>query len=183
MALPTSGPLSFSMIAGELSSGTPYSLHTMSSAAGFGTPDNVSDFYGYSNCPANGTFLYSSCNGCELIYHYADGSCGQYSQVVEYNSASCGCGGGLTLFFRTNESNDPFKNCDQPCTTPAWHNGVGPLPNVDDFVYDDAGGNQPLMTYVGGYFGMTVNEFDPAYDWFQITKTPGLIVDLNTCFM
>ena len=47
MALPTSGQLSFSAIAVELSISTPYSLRTMSSIAGFSTPDAVSDFYGY----------------------------------------------------------------------------------------------------------------------------------------
>ena len=37
MALPIDGPLSFSMIAGQLEA----------SAAGFSTPDSVSEFYGY----------------------------------------------------------------------------------------------------------------------------------------
>lgn len=49
MALPTSGPLSFSAIANEL--GTPLSnvsLSGMSNSAGFSTPDAVSEFYGYS---------------------------------------------------------------------------------------------------------------------------------------
>lgn len=52
MALPVSGPLSFSSIAAALCTpdSTPYSLREMSSAAGFSTPDSVSEFYGYS-CP------------------------------------------------------------------------------------------------------------------------------------
>ena len=49
MALPGSGQLSFSAIASELGAGTPYSLRNMSSSAGFSTPDNVSEFYGYSS--------------------------------------------------------------------------------------------------------------------------------------
>jgi hypothetical protein len=51
MALPTSGALSFSAIATEIygSTGTNRSLHTMSLAAGKTTPDNVSEFYGYSH--------------------------------------------------------------------------------------------------------------------------------------
>lgn len=49
MALPGSGQLSFSAIAGELGAGSPYSLRSMSSTAGFSTPDAVSDFYGYSS--------------------------------------------------------------------------------------------------------------------------------------
>ena len=58
MALPTSGQLSFSMIAGELGVGTPFSLHNMLSNAGFGTPDGVSDFYGYSAGGGGGSTLF-----------------------------------------------------------------------------------------------------------------------------
>ena len=56
MALPTSGPLSFSMIAGELGTETPNSLRAMSSAAGFSEPDYVSEFYGYG--PGGGLTLF-----------------------------------------------------------------------------------------------------------------------------
>lgn len=49
MALPSSGPLSFSAIAGELGvSLSNVSLRNMSATAGFSTPDAVSEFYGYS---------------------------------------------------------------------------------------------------------------------------------------
>ena len=50
MALPSSGPLSFSQIGAALCTpqSAPYSLRSMSSAAGFSTPDSVSEFYGYS---------------------------------------------------------------------------------------------------------------------------------------
>ena len=47
MALQSSGQISFSNIAGELGSSTPYSLRGMSDFAGFGTPDTMSEFYGY----------------------------------------------------------------------------------------------------------------------------------------
>lgn len=50
MALPGSGALSFSAIAGELGvSLSNVSLRSMSSTAGKSTPDSVSEFYGYSN--------------------------------------------------------------------------------------------------------------------------------------
>lgn len=50
MALPGSGQLSFSAIAGELGvSLSNVSLRSMSATAGFSTPDAVSEFYGYSN--------------------------------------------------------------------------------------------------------------------------------------
>lgn len=48
MALQSSGQLSFSEIAGVIGASTPYSLRSMSSSAGFSSPDSVSDFYGYS---------------------------------------------------------------------------------------------------------------------------------------
>jgi hypothetical protein len=49
MALPSSGQLSFSAIAGELGvSLSNVSLRSMSSTAGKSTPDAVSEFYGYS---------------------------------------------------------------------------------------------------------------------------------------
>lgn len=56
MALPTDGPLSFSMIGVELGASTPYSLRNMSSTAGFSTPDAVSEFYGYG--PGGGLTLF-----------------------------------------------------------------------------------------------------------------------------
>ncbi len=56
MALPTDGPLSFSMIAGQLEASAPYSLRNMSNTAGFSTPDSVSEFYGYG--PGSGLNLF-----------------------------------------------------------------------------------------------------------------------------
>jgi len=56
MALPSDGPLSFLMIAGQLEATAPYSLRNMSSAAGFSTPDSVSEFYGYG--PGGGLTLF-----------------------------------------------------------------------------------------------------------------------------
>lgn len=53
MALPTSGQLTLSDINLELATGATQnlSLRSMSSDAGFSAPDNVSEFYGYSNAP------------------------------------------------------------------------------------------------------------------------------------
>lgn len=49
MALPTSGPLSMSMIANEQGvSLSNVSLRSMSATAGFTIPDAISEFYGYS---------------------------------------------------------------------------------------------------------------------------------------
>ena len=185
MALPTSGPLSFTMIANELGVFTPFSLRNMSSNAGFGTPDAVSDFYGYGpTCQPYGTFLYSSCEGCAEIYHYADGSCGEYSEVVDYNSPNCGCGSKLTLFFRSNESNGASKTCGEECCIPAWHTGSNPLPIFGDTVYNDAEGTDPLEPSVGGFYGMSNKECSPADNWFYIDKEdPGKVANWGNCLL
>ena len=47
MPLPSSGPISGSQIGAALGISSPYSLRSMSSAAGFSTPDAMSEFYGY----------------------------------------------------------------------------------------------------------------------------------------
>ena len=80
MALPTSGPLSFTDIAGELSFSSPYSLRSMSSTAGFSTPDAVSEFYGYSGggliAVSWGYSTIRVSNACRALptQFYADGS-------------------------------------------------------------------------------------------------------------
>jgi hypothetical protein len=50
MPLPSSGALGIGAIRTELSSGSG-SLRTLSSLAGFSTPDAISEFYGYSAVP------------------------------------------------------------------------------------------------------------------------------------
>jgi hypothetical protein len=144
MALPTSGQLSLSMIGAELGVGTPFSLRNMSSNAGFGTPDGVSDFYGYSG----------------------------------------GGGGGLTLFFRNDETNEADKVCinNAPCFIPAWHNGQFSLPEVGDTVYEDEEGNIPLLNNNGGWFGMSEIEGEKPFIAFRIFKTQGIIVEEAYCF-
>lgn len=85
MALPSSGQLGFSSIAGELSiSLSNVSLRNMSSTAGFSTPDYVSEFYGYSNAVSTIPLyiylfsFYSTGQGYEnsnyfSVYDYIDG--------------------------------------------------------------------------------------------------------------
>jgi hypothetical protein len=97
MALPSSGQLSFSAIAGELGvSLSNVSLRSMSSTAGKSTPDAVSEFYGYGaltytyyatwalNDPCDYTYydIYSGSDGkyyvdlgtYSLMYNFAPGS-------------------------------------------------------------------------------------------------------------
>lgn len=46
-----------------------------------------------SNPPA-GTFLSSYCSGTSLVYRYANGGGGYYDNIVQFDSPSCGGGGG-----------------------------------------------------------------------------------------
>ena len=58
MPVPSSGSVSFSVIAQNLSPEppTPYSLNDMANSAGFSSPHSVSEFYGYS--PGGGLTLF-----------------------------------------------------------------------------------------------------------------------------
>ena len=71
-----------------------YDLRQLSANAGFPTPDSMSEFYGYSACPPNGTFTgFSYCGGpgnCNLYYRYHNGSCGTYDVDLGFSSSCCG---------------------------------------------------------------------------------------------
>lgn len=77
MALPSSGPLSFSQIGAALCTpqSAPYSLRSMSAAAGFSTPDSVSEFYGYS-CPSYTVTISAHRNGIAADTTYISYSTG-----------------------------------------------------------------------------------------------------------
>ncbi len=69
MALPGSGQLSLGDIGGELGlSLSNLSLRSMSSTAGFSTPDAVSDFYGYSNLTYTYHANYAASDPCSYDY-------------------------------------------------------------------------------------------------------------------
>jgi hypothetical protein len=89
MALPSSGPLSINDIRVELGQAQANSsLRSLSSLAGFSTPDAISEFYGYSPTPNYRTFAIvnqptSSGEVCSIIgeddltlYFYEDGGDG-----------------------------------------------------------------------------------------------------------
>lgn len=75
MALQSSGAIKISEIKAELGSSS-NSLRTLSAAAGFSTPDAMSEFYGYSNAPAN-THYYSN----DGINDYIKGSWENFSTL------------------------------------------------------------------------------------------------------
>ena len=94
MALQSSGQISLNNIATELAITPPFSLRSMSAAAGKSTPDAVSEFYGYSAAitytyhnnyaagdPCNFDFwdIYLGSNG---VYYIFEG--GSYDPMYNY---------------------------------------------------------------------------------------------------
>ena len=63
MALPSSGPISGSQIGAEVGASAPYSLRSMSSTAGFSTPDAMSEFYGYAGSDVDFLLNLDAANG------------------------------------------------------------------------------------------------------------------------
>jgi hypothetical protein len=100
MALPSSGPISGSQIGAELGASAPYSLRSMSSTAGFSTPDAMSEFYGYSS--AYNVTIYSkagaSPNSSYDLYYSPDNV--NWSYAVDGHS-STSCGSHLTVSIST----------------------------------------------------------------------------------
>ncbi len=81
MPVPSSGPLSISVIAGVLGINSPYSLRNMSATAGFSTPDSVSEFYGYDPGSTGPTYTFydtgytlDPCEGINQLYQGSDGN-------------------------------------------------------------------------------------------------------------
>jgi hypothetical protein len=93
MALPSSGPLSFSAIANELGTSlSNVSLRGMSNSAGFSTPDSVSEFYGYSgggliavSWGYNSRRSSSACTASQTTF-YADSSSPNTATVVYFDA-------------------------------------------------------------------------------------------------
>ncbi len=78
MALQSSGAISISQIRTELGSSS-YSLRTLSAAAGFSTPDAMSEFYGYAS-------------------ESMTGITGNAQDAVNYGGYYCGCSENLTVY-------------------------------------------------------------------------------------
>jgi hypothetical protein len=89
MALPSSGSLSLGQIGQELGQSlSNLSLRNLSSSVGFGTPDKVSEFYGYENRPAQdfmimyaGVYLDDPCAGFPVDI-YIDRNTGYYYYYI-----------------------------------------------------------------------------------------------------
>lgn len=106
MALQSSGAISISQIRNEQVNyggfGSTYSLRSLSSNAGKGTPDSMSEFYGYSASPPapscyyfyasySGYFGYYDCYGGGYQYNYYEygyGVCATSGDGGFYNSGN-----------------------------------------------------------------------------------------------
>jgi hypothetical protein len=138
MALQSSGAISIGNIRTELGSSSG-SLRALSSSVGKGTPDSISEFYGYSNTPAYvvmtmpfGGGTYDGCYMSMDSYAYFEGTgyAGQYvgpwGDYRDYNTDGFGgtfvtYGGSSAASMRANttvtivNSSNGYGNC--PCQT------------------------------------------------------------------
>ncbi len=71
-----------------LASGTYYSYYVRHIKNGIPSLSN-SNTYAVYTCDAYGVLVSQDCDGTTLMNTYADGNCGGYSQVAQYNSAQC----------------------------------------------------------------------------------------------
>lgn len=113
MPIQNSGQLPMSRIAQEL--GLPnsnLSLRNMSASAGKGTPDAMSEFYGYPPCPPAWQYDTAYCEGQTLVYRYHNGSCGYYYDYA-YNSTACGYQ--PQAYYCTSYPGDPCGLYPEPC--------------------------------------------------------------------
>ena len=156
MALPSSGPLSFSAIYTELTGSSVEGATLMSKL-----------FNGvYATINPNSPSQPSSSTPYSLNSFHG------YDQNA---------GGGLTLFFRSQDSqSSPQDSCDIQCIIPQWHNGANPLPDIGDMVFDNSGGNWPIQS-TGNYWGMSEVEGNPAYSTFTTFKGTGNVTDVYFC--
>lgn len=115
MPVPCSGEIRISQIRSELATSSG-SLRGLSSLAGKGTPDAMSEFRCYTNCPPAWQYDTQYCEGCTLVYRYHNGSCGYYYSY-DYNSTACGCGGG---YYCQSYPGDPCFITSSPC----WQLGL-----------------------------------------------------------
>ena len=100
MPLPSSGPISGSQIGTAVGASAPYSLRSMSSTAGFSSPDAMSEFYGYSS--SYNVTIYSkagaSPNSSYDLYYSPDNV--NWSYAVD-GASSTSCGSHLTVSIST----------------------------------------------------------------------------------
>ncbi len=83
MALQSSGAISISQIKAELGSSS-NSLRTLSAAAGFSTPDAMSEFYGYASESMNGV----TATALDSYQSFGDWYCGCGEVVTVYQTTT-----------------------------------------------------------------------------------------------
>jgi hypothetical protein len=135
MSLQSSGAISINDIRNELGT-SEGGLRQLSAAVGFGTPDGMNEFYGYSNAPA---FVYmnmpyggSTYDGCYMSMDsygefYGTGPSGQYigpwGDYREYNTE--GFGG---TFLTYGGESGAYVKANTTVTVYSYTNGYGNCP-------------------------------------------------------
>jgi len=136
MALPNSGPLSINQIRNELNVSTG-SLRSLSSLAGKGTPDSISEFYGYAmpaatiNYSQNTGQLYDGCSMSMDSYGQWEGTAENGAYDGPFNSSQTtnserGNDAGTFLTFGGNGVG--YVKGRSTVTISAFSNGYGACP-------------------------------------------------------
>ncbi len=156
MALQSSGAISISQIRTELGSSS-YSLRTLSAAAGKGTPDAMSEFYGYSASTDVQIYVYvPNYAGCANYYCFYATSSTAVNTTVAVNISWYGdLGGAFTGTVYINSGTTCGTNCS---------------------VYS-GGAVNCLGEYFNGY-GITIT---PSSNGGQNYLDQGYYTDINPC--
>lgn len=131
MALPSSGQISISQIRTELGTSSG-SLRTLSSLAGFSTPDRMSDFWGYSA-------------GSTVAMEFSKMPGGGQIMTLYYN--------GTSIFRTTNGTSGPFTLSPAAQLVSAQVTNSSATPGVELILYIN-------NAYIGSMYGDTSAVYD-----------------------
>lgn len=148
MALPTSGTLTMNDIRTELGLTTPpYSLRSMSSTAGFSTPDAISEFYGYS--AGSSGYSYST-------------------TTIAFPSTS-----GYTSYSGYWENS--FSPYDDDMTLGTYVSGNYTFTPLGTTFYINGSGSSSITISSNGYIALGTEAYNiPAYDYWYTPQTDAI---------
>lgn len=174
MSLPSSGSLAISQIRTELNTGN-NSLRGLSSLAGKGTPDAMSEFFGYTMPPATINYyqntgqLYDGCYMSMDTYGHLEGEdVGGYyygpwggGGNAGYNITNSERGTNAGTFLTFGGSGTIYARGRSTCTVSAFSNGYGNGPCQPIFSYINVNGVRVANTntnadWTGIYYSFTV---------------------------
>ena len=155
MALPSSGQLSLSDIQTEQGGSGQASLRSMSSTAGFSTPDNISDFYGWSAWVSSDVrWEYPEINGDNTLSGQPQRRIGTgswtnfFSDVRDTSVTASTVGYRMTIIHGCTSGGGAFIDCG---------------PNSGDNDYGGTGGGDFCNTVTYTLDGVTTNGRDDMF--------------------